>query len=109
MLPKPIYEAMPVAYLVVGSALVVGSEHVLLFIAGCALFIAGSMIAFFRSEFRRMDNHDSPLHKLVILPEYVYEMLPFSYLLASLLIIRYSDSKLGNVAVAILVSRNNFV
>lgn len=104
MLPKPIYEVMPIAYLVVGSALVVGSEHDLLFIAGCALFVAGSMIAFLRSEFRRLDDHNTPLHKLIFLPEYLYEMLPFAYLLVSLLLIRYADSRISHVVAAILVS-----
>lgn len=104
MLPRPIYEMMPFIYLVLGSTFVIGAEHDLMFIAGCALFIAGSMITFLRSEFRRIDEHELPENKLVVLPEYVYELLPFVYLLCSLLIIRFSDSRAAHVVAAILIS-----
>ncbi len=108
MLPKPLYEIMPYIYLGLGTSLVISGENHFMFFGGCALFIAGAMIAFVRSEYRRIDENLVPVNKTIVLPDEVYQFLPYGYLLISLIIIRFSDDRFSHVAASLLISLGLF-
>ena len=47
-LPKPLYEVIPIAYIAAGLLLIVQTNHIIVFIAGLALFTTGCYFMFSR-------------------------------------------------------------
>ncbi|MCW8883668.1 MAG: hypothetical protein OQK12_00265 [Motiliproteus sp.] len=91
MIPKPIYEALPFCYFFAGSALWLYSDSPTQIIAGVLLFCASALQWIFRTNYRRRDRvaaniigrtqnqKINPKNRL-ILPRWLYEVLPFSYI-----------------------------
>ncbi|WP_421865543.1 hypothetical protein [Motiliproteus sp.] len=87
MLPKSVYELKPYFYLVSGAWILLFYSGVLLVI-GLLLYFLGAWIWVLRSDYRRL-NHRSP--QTPVNRHYwndpLYELLPFGYILAALLLI----------------------
>ncbi|MEH6471613.1 MAG: hypothetical protein V7752_10195 [Halopseudomonas sp.] len=91
MLPKPLYEALPYCYFIVGGALWLTSHSLLELLAGALLYFAGAQQWALRSNYRRADrirnnliNNHPELAKQQLhhdfYPPWLYEMLPFIYI-----------------------------
>ncbi|OMH30083.1 hypothetical protein [Motiliproteus sp. MSK22-1] len=108
MIPKPVYEAQPYAYVVTGLLLILEAPSLLLFVSALLLYSAGAIIwivrAIYRGQYSRHSpaacyrNHLKPLDQALAyyqepkgLPTPIYEALPFAYLLVSGLCYRYSS------------------
>lgn len=55
-MPKPIYESLPVLYVVGGVAAISTVDSFMSFISGILLGSSGIMILFLRRDFRRSDT-----------------------------------------------------
>lgn len=86
VLPKVIYENLPFGYFIIsGYLLSIGGSWPMMFSA--ALFYGAACITFVvRSAHRRLDKHSAKSMKHV-LPELVYEYLPYSFGAISVFII----------------------
>ena len=108
MIPKPIYEAQPYAYLVTGLLLLLVAPSLLISFSALLLYSAGAIIWIIRATYRGQYSRHSPAasyrHHLKpldqalsyyreprFLPAPLYEALPFAYLLMSVLCYRYSS------------------
>ncbi len=91
MLPKPLYEALPYGYFIVGSALWLAHEGPLQLMAGMLLYFAGAQQWILRSHYRRGDriranlinrHHERARQQLQhpVYPRWLYETLPFAYI-----------------------------
>lgn len=89
MLPKPLYEALPYVYFLIGSALWISSSNPLEIVAGVLLYFAGAQQWVLRSNYRRRDRVQANLvnshrrqddHQHGLYPRWLYEMLPFVYI-----------------------------
>ena len=83
MLPTYIYESLPAAYISVGIALISQSTNNMFLFSGTVFYICGAVIWIMRSNFRRKDRFIAP-KKNILLPEMIYEILPFVYILLSI-------------------------
>ncbi|GLP97166.1 hypothetical protein [Paraferrimonas sedimenticola] len=106
MLAKPIYEALPYAYMFGGlGAITISQNQAQTFIA-CLLVLFGGLVYVWRSENRRTDIK---LRRKGKIPKYFYELAPFAYGLVACLSLKYSQpafakaSSLGLLLVAIYV------
>ncbi|KUE80199.1 hypothetical protein ATO46_03365 [Aeromonas schubertii] len=90
MLPRPLYESMPLGCLALG-ALVAGLGHApLLWFAGGMLFGCGALLWVMRSSYRRTDLVIYP-DKRWFQPEWFYELQPFMLLAAAVIIARLHE------------------
>lgn len=90
MLPRPLYESMPLGCLALG-ALVAGLGHTpLLWFAGGMLFGCGALLWVMRSSYRRTDLVIYP-DKRWFQPEWFYELQPFMLLAAAVIIARLHE------------------
>jgi hypothetical protein len=106
MLAKPFYEVMPWLYLFSGSITVIFVQSTVAYVAGLVLFSLGSIILVMRSNYRRRDSHEqTPSKKVLILPETMYELMPYGYLMASLIILAESNSWLALAACLLILYR----
>jgi len=55
-MPKPIYESLPVLYVIGGVAAMSTVDSFMSFISGILLGASGVMIMFLRRDFRRTEN-----------------------------------------------------
>lgn len=55
-MPKPIYESLPVLYVIGGVAAMSTVDSFMSFISGILLGASGVMIMFLRRDFRRAEN-----------------------------------------------------
>ena len=83
MLPTYVYESLPVAYISIGITLISQSTNNMFLFSGTIFYICGAIIWIMRSNFRRKDRFIVP-KKNILLPEIVYETLPFVYILLSI-------------------------
>ena len=100
-MPKVLYEVRPYLCLAAGAALIVGQNGLVLWLAGFSLYCAGALCWVIRAQFRQRhgrryptrEYHDLPkgdsspidsYQASLALPERVYELLPFGYILAGL-------------------------
>ena len=79
MLPTYIYESLPVAYISVGIALLSQSTNSIFLFSGAIFYMCGALIWIMRSNFRRKDRFIVP-KKSILLPEFIYELLPFTFM-----------------------------
>lgn len=91
MLPTLLYEALPLIYVSSGSVMLTIGQSSLTLTAAVLLYFAGACIWIMRSENRRTDRRVGPSHKLIFLPETLYEFKPFFYLFIGLLLIRNEE------------------
>jgi len=91
MLPRPLYEALPYCYFIVGSILWLSSSSGIEILAGALLYFAGAQQWVLRSNYRRSDrikanllnSHPQPSDQgrpQEWYPRWLYEMLPFLYI-----------------------------
>ena len=86
MLSKPIYEALPYGYLLLGGLAISLLDSAIAQSAGIVLFLAGSKIYSLRSDNRRTDLKSR--RKKGIMPRFIYEHMPTLYLLGALLVLK---------------------
>ena len=76
MLPRLLYESLPLLYILAGLFFLVITKQPLLLFAGLLLYTCGTLIWVMRSDNRRTDNmHYTNKHKMT--PEWLYELQPF--------------------------------
>lgn len=92
MIPKPLYEALPYAYFLIGSGLWLVGSSALEILGGMLLYCASAQQWVLRSNYRRGDRaranivsrrHGSsmrPDYRHHVLPRGLYEALPFGYI-----------------------------
>lgn len=87
MVPKTLYELQPYLYLGFGAASVISVESVYARVAGGSLYCLGALIWIMRSNYRRKDQRRMPRDRVILLPEMIYELVPFLYIAASILLV----------------------
>jgi ABC-type phosphate transport system permease subunit len=87
MIPFVIYESLPFSYLIVGVLLLSVGQVPLLIFSACLFFVAGAAIWIMRSASRRTDKELVPNKKWII-PDVLYESMPFFQLFIGTLLIR---------------------
>ncbi len=102
MLTKPIYEALPLTYLVTGAGSFLTLEQGYGVLAGLLLYSMGSLLWVMRSNFRRKDKNRSPGNKRLITPEWLYEFVPFIYLAMAGFVLSLNAHILLTVLVSLL-------
>ena len=76
MLPRLLYESLPLFYLLAGLLFLVVTKQPLLLFAGLLLYTCGTLIWVMRSGNRRTDNIRYA-NKRNMTPEWLYEIQPF--------------------------------
>ena len=76
MLPRLLYESLPLFYLLAGLLFLVVTKQPLLLFAGLLLYTCGTLIWVMRSGNRRTDN-TRYANKRNMTPEWLYELQPF--------------------------------
>ncbi|MBP8221214.1 MAG: hypothetical protein KAX58_07210 [Aeromonadaceae bacterium] len=76
MLPRLLYESLPLFYLLAGLLFLVVTKQPLLLFAGLLLYTCGTLIWVMRSGNRRTDN-TRYANKRNMTPEWLYEIQPF--------------------------------
>lgn len=100
MLPKPLYESLPYFCLVFGALSMIFPTDLLQAISGGILYSSGSAIWIMRSQNRRSDALRTPLkphrylpwHEASLLPEPLYEAIPFIYILIGILLQSHTEA-----------------
>ncbi|MDO6686744.1 MULTISPECIES: hypothetical protein [unclassified Agarivorans] len=88
MLPKAIYELLPSGYLYAGTSSMLFLEPWLAHVGGAILFAMGALVWVLRSNYRRYDKFKkSFLRKRKVIPEPLYEFIPFLYLAVAVVIV----------------------
>lgn len=90
MLAKPIYEALPYSYLLVGALAISKIDSTIAQGLGVLLFLFGSQIYVLRSDNRRTDR--ASRRKKGIIPRFIYERIPAFYLLSGLLVLKIEST-----------------
>jgi hypothetical protein len=96
MIPLIIYEALPTIYLTMGVLLLSFAELPLLLFSASVFYFVGAAIWIMRSAYRRTDNALVPKKKW-LLPDLLYEFMPFLQALTGTVMVRYVS---GPVTVA---------
>jgi hypothetical protein len=96
MIPLIIYEALPTVYLTMGVLLLSFAELPLLLFSASVFYFVGAAIWIMRSAYRRTDNASVPQKKW-LLPDLLYEFMPFLQALTGTVMIRHLS---GPVTVA---------
>ena len=117
MLPKPLYESMPYFCLVFGAINIIFPTDTLQLICGGLLYSSGAAIWIMRSQSRRIDAQRTPFnphsflpwHEASVLPEWLYEAMPFIYILAGILLQRHTETELMNYAGYVLLGIGLFI
>ena len=76
MLPRLLYESLPLLYILAGLFFLVITKQPLLLFAGLLLYTCGTLIWVMRSGNRRTDNIRYA-NKRRMTPEWLYELQPF--------------------------------
>ncbi|NKF50975.1 hypothetical protein G3R49_10415 [Shewanella sp. WXL01] len=87
MIAKPIYESLPLTYLIIGGAGIVTAQPIYALAAAVVVYLFGGYIYNQRSANRRTDPKRK--RKQGFIPEFLYGQLPFLYILAAGLLTRF--------------------
>jgi hypothetical protein len=87
MLPRLIYESLPLLYIVSGLFLLLITQQPLLLFAGLMLYTSGTLVWVLRSSNRRSGAIQYPI-KSWFQPEWLYELQPFIQIALVLLLWR---------------------
>ncbi|QYK13963.1 hypothetical protein K0I63_05450 [Shewanella rhizosphaerae] len=90
MIAQPVYEKLPAIYLLIAASTILLSPAPLPVLLAVIIFLLGARIFNMRSQNRRSDNPKR--RRRGILPEALYNMLPYAYLLGALFVFRHGDS-----------------
>lgn len=102
MVPKLIYELQPYLYLGFGAASVISTDNAFAQVAGGTLYCLGALVWIMRSNYRRKDQRRMPRDRVVLLPESLYEFVPFLYVAAAILLLSITVT-LPSVVFALLL------
>lgn len=107
MLSKPLYEILPLGYIIFGSTSMLLLEEGWALFAAFTIFYLGTKVYNMRSQNRRTD----PMRKRKkgAIPTTLYNSLPFLYLLIAVIILKSSASILGVGISLSLVSYSLYV
>lgn len=111
VIAKPIYEPLPIAYLLIAIGIIFWIDNSLALVSGALFYCAGAMIWVRRSVFRRDQRIKAKkghshiktraMNALFNLPENVYELLPFAYIATGFMIFYIQPDRLGLVLAAL--------
>jgi predicted tellurium resistance membrane protein TerC len=87
MIPLVIYELLPSIYLMLGVFLLSFAQLPLLIFSACLFYLAGAAIWIMRSASRRTDMMQVPDKKWIV-PDVLYESMPFFQLFTGTVLIR---------------------
>lgn len=88
--PKFIYENLPYAYFLICAYLLAFYDTWAVFVSAGLFYCAGCITLVTRSSYRRIDRHkdgQNTPHKKNILPELLYEYLPYIYFAIGMVVI----------------------
>ncbi len=102
MLSKMTYELLPITYLVTGLGSISMLETSYGIIAGSILYSVGALIWVMRSNYRRTDERRHPKRSLVVLPEWLYEFIPFVLIGCAAFIIQLSHQLAATISATLL-------
>ncbi len=104
VIQKPVYEALPYVYIVIGVAVVMALESPLTFLSGALFYAAGSVVWVMRSDYRRKNTEKRIANRKgrVLFPEKVYEYLPFVYIGIGILLVVMFDTYLAYIPGGVL-------
>ncbi|AXV66080.1 hypothetical protein D0907_12755 [Pseudoalteromonas lipolytica] len=111
MLAKPLYEAAPYGYFILGISCITLANNVVPTVIGIVLFLLGANIWRMRSNARRTDHSSQRVNQRKLY--YYYEFKPFIVFIAAYTLIQWTQNELVSVigvllcitAVVILVMR----
>ncbi|MFO6423084.1 hypothetical protein [Motilimonas sp. KMU-193] len=102
MLSKMTYELLPMTYLVAGVGSISMLETSYGIIAGTILYSVGALVWVMRSNYRRTDQRRQPRRSLFLLPEWLYEFIPFLLIACAAFIIQLSHQFAATIAATLL-------
>lgn len=102
MLSKMTYELLPTTYLVAGIGSISMLETSYGIIAGAILYSVGALVWVMRSNYRRTDERRHPKKSLIMLPEWLYEFVPFLLIACSAVIIQLSQQFAATISATVL-------
>lgn len=107
MLTKPIYEILPVSYMLIGATSLLMLDQGYAIVFSLVIFTLGAKIYTMRSQNRRTD----PLRKRKsgTLPRSVYDATPFVYFLLATLVFKLLPSGIGPVIGIVLMTYSVYI
>jgi len=109
MLPKALYEIMPYLYLFAGLGLMSSQSDWMVLVFAWVLYTGGSIMWVLRSDARRVNKRISPRNKGLYLHEDIYESLPFLFIGAGMLAIRFIEVWMFFVAGFVLMAYGGYI
>jgi hypothetical protein len=91
MLPYRLYESLPYLYMLLGVVVLLWLDNVLAAFSALLLITAGALVWILRSDHRRADLAKG-IHRQGRWPFWFYELQPFVYASAGLLLWRFSSN-----------------
>lgn len=107
MLIKPIYEILPLTYIIVGGGSVVFLQEPYAIIASLLVFFYGAHIWNQRSKNRRTDKKRKRVDGFI--PESLYGYTPFIYIMSAGLIFRFLPKDSGVLIAACLLAYGAYI
>lgn len=107
MLTKPIYEILPVSYMLIGATSLLMLDQGYAIVFSLVIFTLGAKIYTMRSQNRRTDLLKK--RKSGTLPRSVYDATPFVYLLLATLVFKLLPSGIGPVIGIVLMTYSVYI
>jgi L-asparagine transporter-like permease len=90
--PKIVYENLPYLYFIVSGYLLAFYDSWAVILSATLFYCAGCIILVTRSDHRRVDRHKHAKHHLKhVIPEMIYEYIPYLYFAIAVLILRTTN------------------
>jgi len=109
MLPKALYEVLPYLYLFSGLGLMTSQSDWMILLFSWMLYTGGSVMWVLRSDARRVNKRNPPSSKNLYLHEDIYESLPFLFIGAGVLAIRFLETWMFFTAGFVLMAYGGYV
>lgn len=107
MLIKPLYEILPLTYMLVGAGSVAFLKEPYIMIASILVFFYGAHIWNQRSKNRRTDKKRKRIDG--VLPESIYGYMPFTYIMSAGLIFRFFPKDSGILISICLLTYGSYI
>lgn len=107
MLNRSFYELLPYGYMAVASTSLMVLESSFAHFCAIVLFVLGARVYSLRSQNRRTDPVKR--RKTGNIPNYLYELMPFLYVLTALAIFKYLPQKMFLVAAICLLGYGFYI
>ncbi len=100
---KPVYEALPYAYIAIGVLVVLVLDSPLTYFSGMLFYVAGAVVWVMRSAYRRKNSKQQIANRRgrFVFPELVYEYLPFIYIGLGVLLLVFFNVPLAFIPAGI--------